>query len=802
MRVSDPRFTSRVYYLIAIAALAFGLWGAQGMGRLSTLPSDFPHNRVVYPARLGETVVGTPAELHIQAQALPAGSIIEIRSAGGDLRARLVPQLSRHHYYLVLFEGVVFVLITLLVFCPRIDRGPVRDFYWCTLLYAVAVLLGGAYVPSGGHRASMVPSIAWFACVSALPVLFLHMALTFPRRSDFLDYRPWIMRWLIVAAICLAGWEIATFYLYSAWPGPETWARTILPRRLASFFLVAVVGSGCAVLYVRGRALELSREREQLKWLLWGFTVGVTPYVFLRTLPKLAGLDSPIPPEFDRILEFAIPIAFTFAVIRHRFLDIDIIIRRSLIYGIMAGLLATAYLLAGMLIAREFLPRYPRYRLAIEIVAVAIPILLVGPTRRSIGRIVDRTFFKIRYDFAKAMIPASERIRAASSQEEIGELCARFLNDQLLLRSATVVTTRRAGLLAAGDMGESRALEAYRALRSNFPGTRSLVAAPACTCRPELESPDFPAWLFQEGIRIAAPLHAGDRELGAIFVGEKSTERRFIDEELILIGNVRREAEGALERISLVQAAADEALQREKSEAVERMKSEFFSGVAHDLRTPLTAIRYTVENLLDGVGGAPAPESVSNLKAIHVATNQLGRLLNKVLDLSRLENTEAPAVSEPVELERAAKEAIGTLEPMAATRGIRLDFSVTAPATIGPLRGDSGRVREIIGNLVENAIRYSPDGAVVEISLESSTAEWQKLVVRDHGPGIPEEERETLFGRFRQGKPSPYSSQRGFGLGLFIVRSYMESMGGTVTGGNHPEGGARFVCTFSGADTR
>ena len=100
---------------------------------------------------------------------------------------------------------------------------------------------------------------------------------------------------------------------------------------------------------------------------------------------------------------------------------------------------------------------------------------------------------------------------------------------------------------------------------------------------------------------------------------------------------------------------------------------------------------------------------------------------------------------------------------------------------------------EVVSNLLENATRYSPDGQAVEIAIDRK-GEEDRLIVRDHGPGLAPDHGERIFDRFEQGRPSPYSTERGFGMGLFVAKSYLERMRGRIHAENHPEGGARFIC--------
>jgi signal transduction histidine kinase len=671
-----------------------------------------------------------------------------------------------------------------------VDRGPLRDLYWCTLLYGVATLIDGPAFPRfQAWTGWMLPAL-WIACLTLLPVLFFRMAQTFPRPRKLLERRPGLMRVLWIAAALLILWQCGAYLWYFLEPTAAMWEGTLLPRSLAQAFLALAVGLGCVTLYRSGRKLELSREREQVKWVLWGFAIGVAPYVFLRVLPKLAGLVSPVPTEVDRVFELAIPLALTFAVLRPRVLDIDIVIRRSLIYGALGGTLAAIYIFVEVFAAPWITSRAPQYAWLVQVLAVALPVILYTPSRRWIGTWVDRTFFKVQHDYAQALLGFQDAARTASSQEEIAALCRGFLEDQLMPRRAAALMRKGKSFTAAGEIEDSEA-EALLDTVAAYATFRRLIAAPNSTSRPDLETAEFPEPLAREEFRLALPVSAEDRFLGVILVGKKRSEKRFIEEDLKLLYAVRAEACAALERVELVQRALGDALGHEKTEELERLKSEFFSRVAHDLRAPLTSIRWAVQNLLEGARGS-SPENVPQLQMVESAANQLGRLVNDLLDLSRLEHPSARAAHQPVDLLPLVQEAIAKIQPTARARGIRFDLSV-APS-LRPVRGDRVQLLEVVTNLLENATRYSPDGQTVDIALDRN-GEGQMLVVRDRGPGISANECERIFERFEQGRPSPYSKEPGFGLGLYVAKSYLELMRGTIEGGNHPDGGARFVCT-------
>jgi two-component system OmpR family sensor kinase/two-component system sensor histidine kinase QseC len=207
----------------------------------------------------------------------------------------------------------------------------------------------------------------------------------------------------------------------------------------------------------------------------------------------------------------------------------------------------------------------------------------------------------------------------------------------------------------------------------------------------------------------------------------------------------------------------------------------FVADAAHELRSPLTALKLQIE-LLGRAGAAPvAPQAVAELTA---AMQRAQRLVEQLLALARAEPGGAESARVPTDLAEAARQAVADAVPLAAARstGLALD----AP---GPLQvlGDAQALRVLVRNLVDNAVRYAGSGAQVQVSLR---AEGPQAVLRvdDSGPGIPPEERERVFARFyrRDGQ-----SETGSGLGLAIVQAVAQRHGAAVLLAESPLGGLR-----------
>ena len=216
-----------------------------------------------------------------------------------------------------------------------------------------------------------------------------------------------------------------------------------------------------------------------------------------------------------------------------------------------------------------------------------------------------------------------------------------------------------------------------------------------------------------------------------------------------------------------------------------KQQERWVGDVAHELKTPLTALLLVGDSLAAQVNDRNA----RLVERLQRELLRLQELVSDLLELSRLENT-LPGMGlrlAPVDLPALVDQVWAGLRPLAEQRGIALELAV--PGSV-ELRGDASRLHRALLNLLDNAVRYSPDGEVLEVQVSARNG-WCRIGVRDHGPGLSEEDLEHMFERFYRGDPSRVKSQRtGSGLGLSIAQQIAATHGGRIQAGNHPGGGA------------
>lgn len=224
-------------------------------------------------------------------------------------------------------------------------------------------------------------------------------------------------------------------------------------------------------------------------------------------------------------------------------------------------------------------------------------------------------------------------------------------------------------------------------------------------------------------------------------------------------------------------------------ENAEEIRRAMTADIAHELRTPLAVQRAQLEALQDGV----YPTTDENLTSVLEQNILLTRMVEDLRTLALADSGQLQLEKTPTDLLKLVERVLDRFRAQAKEREVDLRFSTQGECRVLSL--DPGRVEQILGNLLSNALRYTPDGSRVETSLDCS-ADMVVLSVYDSGPGIPEGSQELIFKRFYRADHSRSRSEGGSGLGLAIARQLAEAQGGILTADNHPKGGAIFRLTF------
>lgn len=233
---------------------------------------------------------------------------------------------------------------------------------------------------------------------------------------------------------------------------------------------------------------------------------------------------------------------------------------------------------------------------------------------------------------------------------------------------------------------------------------------------------------------------------------------------------------------------------QQRLKELDKMKSDFVSNVSHELRTPLTAVKGSVDNMLDGLTGLLNEKQSRYLTRIKSNADRLTRLINDILDLSRIEAGKIDLQAAVLPLVALAKEVAEGLRPIAVDKLISLE--VASPDARVTAWADRDKVIQVLMNLIGNAVKFTPTHGKVSVAIERNGNEWVQTSVADTGPGIPLEEANKIFDKFYQIAQAGKQKARGTGLGLAISKALVEMHGGRIWVESEVGSGSTFFFTL------
>ena len=308
--------------------------------------------------------------------------------------------------------------------------------------------------------------------------------------------------------------------------------------------------------------------------------------------------------------------------------------------------------------------------------------------------------------------------------------------------------------------------------------------------RRDLTERDAPAdeQLLALGLRseLVTPLLLGARTIGMLSLSRDRPDA-FSEDEVELVSLLGRLVATAVQNIRAYEA---ERRRVEELARLSQLRADFVSLVSHELRSPMAAVIGAARTLQDRWRMLTADQRESFLALIGDETARLAELVGDVLDTSRIEAGTFTYRFEEVDLGRVVDEAVETA--VLAQQEVPVVASVHG--ALPGIRGDRARLRQVLGNLIENAVKYSPEGGEVRVTAAAANGAV-RIAVRDAGPGIPPDQQRRIFEKFGR-VDVPGASKPGTGLGLFIARSIAEAHGGSLDVSSGAEPGSIFTLTL------
>jgi len=227
-------------------------------------------------------------------------------------------------------------------------------------------------------------------------------------------------------------------------------------------------------------------------------------------------------------------------------------------------------------------------------------------------------------------------------------------------------------------------------------------------------------------------------------------------------------------------------------EAAQELRTYFLANISHEFRTPLAALKASVELLLDEIEALSREEIAKLLNSIHFSLTGLQTLIDNLLESTSIEAGHFHIRRRPARMKQIIADALQVMQPLLARR--QQTLVPTIPDSLPVLRVDPARLTQVLVNLVSNASKYSPMQEIIELGVEQIDDATLRVWVADRGPGIAPQDRSSLFRSFVR-LSSTDGAQYGIGLGLSVVKTIVDEHGGQVGVEARPEGGSRFWFT-------
>lgn len=538
----------------------------------------------------------------------------------------------------------------------------------------------------------------------------------------------------------------------------------------------------------RARQHKVGRRRTQLSLVLFGMALGTVVGVMTNViLPNLTG--SLAPSQFAFVGLIIWTTFLSYAILRHRFMDIRLAIARGLAY--ILSLLVVVVVYSGIVftISATFFAGDGPVSLAAQFVNVAAAIVIaftLDPLQRFFSKLTRAIFYQDAYDTQQVLDQLGTLIVREVDLVKLLRRSMHLLIDAVKSPSVEVVLLqdhRHARVVALGP-----ALTDIDELVTDL--QRKHIGLVAADDFVEHPTPLYRA-LAKAGVAVAVPLTTSNTRVGYILISYKANGNAFTardielihlfaDELAVAVQNALRFEEISRFNVTLKEEVSDATSQlrasNRKLQKLDEAKDEFISMASHQLRTPLTSVKGYLSMVLEGDAGTITPEQRKLLEEAYGSSQRMVYLIGDFLNVSRLQTGKFVLEAVPVNLAHVVRDEVEQLKATAARREINLAFH--EPSQFPDVSLDDGKMRQVIMNFIDNAIFYSKAGSTVTIELTAGRDIM--FAVHDTGIGVPPSERHHLFTKFYRASNARKVRPDGTGIGLYMAKKVIAAHGGSI----------------------
>ena len=507
----------------------------------------------------------------------------------------------------------------------------------------------------------------------------------------------------------------------------------------------------------------------------------------------------------------------SYSIVRHRFLDIRMILARSVTFTMLLFILGFVYA-SGIFIAGNYFfgNSNPTLNLLTSVTLALVMAFSFQPLQNLLQKVTDSILYKGAYDTDKLLASMS---KIMTSTIDLNDITSQLLHELLHLMNieygCLMLTRENSIIWFKGSYTDGQKNPEFDEKEVNQLLEQSLQKQNILIID-EIEEEKYKKIMMKYDFSIVLPLIVDDALIGGIMLGQKSSGDIYsvIDinvlkilapEIAIAVKNSLSYEEIKRFNITLEQEIKTATFQlrdaNEKLKDLDKLKDDFVSVASHELRTPMTAIKSYLWMALDGRGGALSEKQKFYLDRAYNSTDRLIKLVNDMLNISRIESGRMTYDMEKTDLAQLVNEVIADVKPRAEELDVSIKYQESSIKNqIPAVLADKDKIKEVLFNLIGNSLKFTPKGGEIRVEILRKEDTLVECSVIDTGAGISAEDMEKLFQKFGLLTGSytiNKSDQQGTGLGLYITKSIVEAHGGAISVYSAGVGkGAKFTFTL------
>lgn len=781
------------YYTVSLIFLITGLLGINRLITKADLPFLYycaddkiissEQYETILPGDVIQSVNGIRIKSIYQLE-----SILDSRSAGFETNIDILTSgdtVNNLHVHLARFyRKYNFILISLLaglsfwitsVFLIRKKPGDraVRVLFWVFMLFSLATMTSPGKYYTGNDwiayliRASHVTSY-FLGGIAFLQFTFLFPAIRIKRFNKFFTILYFISFLFCVVMISVQIYSIINLNSDMIFTMETLWKIT------ESLLLIFVI-SGAVNIFLFNRKISDTSEKKKAEWIFWGLAAGAFPFLLLWVLPQLLGIGELIQEEFLLAFLIFVPLFFTRAIIKYHVFEIDVFIKKSILYTALTFIIIFIYLAANefiRFIAGDFIKGYEGL---VTVLLIFFAILIFNPIQNKLRNYIDRIFYREGYDFEKAVTDFSAGLNEQITLYGLSNYLISAVEKIIPVRKiafAAVTDNRKNTRILSKKNFETLSKEISDLIRGEKNTEQNKTYTVKDKTEPGIES-DFSKSeiLYSRNICVLISFNIEQENISAaLILGDKISGHRYMKEDIELLNILVSNVMLTFKKLLLQEKVELKEYEISKLDEFNKKMIYYVSSVSHDLKTPLTSIKMFTE-ILKEHENIRTENKKEYLEIIEGETDRLTRLINNVLNYSMIANGIKEYSFAITDLNDCIKESLKIMEYQFMMEDFRIEVSLQDNIT---LVADKDAVIEALINIFSNSIKYSPEKKFIRISSEILN-DYAVIKIKDDGIGISKEDLENIFTPFVRLKNSNIKHTGGAGIGLSIIKNIMES---------------------------